>query len=67
MYLGSFFFFFLRGAFLFFKDFLFIYERETDTEGEGQADSTLSMEPDLGLYLRTLRSRPESRVRRLTD
>ena len=38
-------------------------------EGESQADSTLSVEPIVGLDLMTLRSRPEpkSRVGCLTD
>lgn len=39
----------------FLKDFLFIRERERGTEGEGQADSMLGIEPDVGLDLRTLR------------
>lgn len=32
-------------------------------EGESQADSVLSMEPDVGLYLMILRSVPELRLR----
>ena len=55
---------------------LFIYFRErwqgtwvAEGEGESQADSTLSREPDAGLDPTTLRSRSElkSRVRGLTD
>ena len=49
---------------LFFKIFyLFIYLREREikqewegAEGEGEADSPLSSEPDAGLDIRTLRS-----------
>ena len=60
--------------FSFFKD-LFIYLRERESmsrrgerETESQADSALSTEPDVGLDLMTLRSRPEpkARVRCLT-
>ena len=42
---------------------------EGDREGESQAGPTPSAEPDTGLHLMTLRSRPEpkSRVGRETD
>ena len=38
-------------------------------EWEGEANPTLSLEPDVGLNLRTLKSLPElkSRVKHLTD
>jgi len=68
-----------KGAHIFFKD-LFIYWRETesthrragergDREKETWADSMLSAEPDTGLDLTTLRSRPKlkPRVRHSTD
>jgi len=49
---------------LFFKDFIYLFEREHekrgDSEGEaeeeGEADSPLSKEPNVGLDPRTLRS-----------
>jgi len=48
---------FLEQHFFFFK-ILFVCEREQEEEQreKGQADSTLSVEPDLGLDLRTPRS-----------
>ena len=52
------------GRFIYFGD----EEREHKQEGqrekerESQADSTLSMEPDVGLDLTTLRSGPEPRT-----
>ena len=53
--------------FLCFKD-LFILEkervrREEEGERESQADSPLSMEPNIGLNLTTLRSRHELKLR----
>ena len=53
-------------SFSFYKDFIYFLERERQhaqagggTEGErekeSQADSRLSMEPDMGLHLMTLR------------
>ena len=46
------------------KGFIYFWEREKDragegAEGEGQADSTLSVEPNFGLLLTTLRSWPK--------
>ena len=39
------------------KDFTYPFEKEREagggTEGEGQADSMLSVEPDIGLYPRS--------------
>ena len=45
----------------FFKDFIYLRETEhaqaeEGAEGEGEADSPLSREPDAGLYPRTLGS-----------
>ena len=44
-------------------------QRKMERENESQADSLLSAEQNMGLHLRTLRSRPEpkSRVGCLTD
>ena len=44
-------------------------QRERKRETKSQADSVLSVEPDVGLHLLTLRSWPElkSRFRPLTD
>ena len=58
---------------LFFLKILFVYLRERErksahtngvggAEGEGDAGSPLSREPDAGLHPRTPRSRPESKI-----
>ena len=41
---------------VFFFLILFIYLKEKERAGEGQADSVLIMEPDIGLTSGTLRS-----------
>ena len=53
----------LRDVGFFFKDFIYLYERERMSRGwgrgrerESQVDSPLSREPDVGLNPRTLRS-----------
>ena len=47
---------------------LFIWERDrVCTEGEGEADSPLSREPNMGLDPRTLRSRSELKADALTN
>ena len=65
----------INGLQFFLKTDLFILERvraqrggHSEREREFQADATLSIEPDTGLNLMTLRSRPElkPRVRSLT-
>ena len=44
----------------FFKDYLFVRVKTREiTEGEGEADSLLSREPDVGLNARTLRPQPK--------
>ena len=50
--------------FIFFKDLTYLFMREKaqaggEAEGEEEADSPLSGEPDVGLDPRTQRSRPE--------
>jgi len=50
------------------KDFFYLFDRETAREGthaggEGEAGFPQSGEPDAGLDLRTLRSRPELKSR----
>ena len=53
------------GTSVIFKKYLFILEREgqRERERETQADSMLSVEPNAGLYLTTLRSPLESKPR----
>ena len=46
----------------FFKDFIYLRRERESTEGEGEADSLLSREPDMGLDPRTLRSQPEPKA-----
>jgi len=51
---------------LFFKDFIYLFERKRKSkreEGEGQADSELSAEPNTGPNLTTPRSQPELKPR----
>ena len=60
-------FYFLIFLLLFFKRFYLFIERERaqawgEVEGEGEADSLLSREPDTGLDPRTPGSRPEPKV-----
>ena len=56
----------------FFKDFIHLFDTERSQVGReagrevGEADTLLSREPDAGLDLRTLGSRPEPKAEALT-